>query len=85
MPQSLLLIFIFYLTSADAKVDGYFVMAQVGIHNKLFGNAYFNLKISSLFDEEIRYPNNLELNELLDKGTIDPDRTIIGTLGWEFQ
>jgi hypothetical protein len=37
-----------------------------------------------LFDEEIRYPNNAELNELLDRGTIGAERSIYGTLGWKF-
>lgn len=48
------------------------------------GKAYFNLKLTNIFDEEIRYPNNIQFNELLDRGTIGPDRSIFGTLGWKF-
>lgn len=71
-------------TRSGDKIDSYFVMDANLHRNHLFGNGYINLRISNLFDEEIRYPNNPELNALLDKGTIGPDRTIMGTLGWKF-
>jgi len=69
---------------AGDKIDGYFVFDANLRRNHLFGNGYINLRISNLFDQEIRYPNSTELTSLLDKGTLGPGRAIIGTLGWEF-
>lgn len=69
---------------AGNKIDGYFVFDANLRQDHLFGNGYINLRISNLFDEEIRYPNNTELSSLLDKGTIGADRSIFGTLGWKF-
>lgn len=52
--------------------------------DNLIGKTYINLKINNLFDEQVRYPNNTELNELLDKGTIGAERSIYATIGWKF-
>ncbi len=65
-------------------VDSYLVMDANYRREKILGNGYFNLSVTNLFDEEIRYPNNLEFNELLDRGTIGYGRSVTGTIGWRF-
>ena len=64
--------------------DDYLVFDLNYRHEKLIGQAYFNLKISNIFDQEIRYPNNKEFNERLEKGTIGAERSFYATLGWRF-
>ena len=64
--------------------DEYMVFDLNYRRDNLIGSMYVNVKVSNIFDEDIRYPNNKELNELLDKGTIGTERSIYGTIGWKF-
>ncbi|MFV2055859.1 MAG: TonB-dependent receptor plug domain-containing protein [Thiohalomonadales bacterium] len=66
------------------KIDGYVVFDLNFRENNLYSEIYLNFKISNIFNEEIRYPNNLETNELLNRGTIGAGRSFVGTLGVEF-
>jgi len=66
------------------KIDDYFVLDFNVRQDHVYKAMYLNLKISNLLDEEIRYPNNQETNELLDRGTIGEERMIMGTVGVKF-
>lgn len=65
-------------------VDDYIVFDLNYRRDNLIGKMYINIQINNLLDEEIRFPNNKELNELLDRGTIGTERSIYGTIGWKF-
>ncbi len=65
------------------SADAYFVVdANIRV-TKLFKHAYLNVKFSNIFDEEVRYPNNPFNSEILDRGTIGPDRGFMVSVGWE--
>jgi len=66
------------------KVDGYFVLDLNYRQDNIYKKMYVNLKISNVLDEEIRYPNNQETNQLLDRGTVGAERMFIGTIGMKF-
>jgi len=66
------------------KVGSYFVLDfNIRIDN-VYKDMFVNMKVSNVLDEEIRYPNNQETNELLDRGTIGAGRMFIGTIGVKF-
>jgi outer membrane receptor for ferrienterochelin and colicin len=66
------------------KIDDYFVLDYNFRQDKVYKSMYFNLKISNILNKEIRYPNNQETNELLDRGSLGTERTIIGLVGVKF-
>jgi outer membrane receptor protein involved in Fe transport len=66
------------------KADKYMVWDINIRFNRIAPNLYASINIKNIFDEEIRYPNNLENSEFLAKGPIGEDRTIMGSVGWEF-
>ena len=63
------------------SVKGYYVIDMNFRQENIYKGLYLNLNVSNLLDQEIRYPNNVETNELLDKGTIGEGRTIVGSIG----
>jgi len=66
------------------KIDSYSVVDLNFRQDNLYKNLYMNFKISNLLDTEIRYPNNQETNELLDRGTIGEERKYVLTIGVKF-
>lgn len=66
------------------KTDSYYVFDINLRQDKVYKDMYLNLKVSNVLDEEIRYPNNQETNELLDRGTLGTERRFIGTVGVKF-
>jgi len=66
------------------KIDGYFVLDLNYRQDNIYNKMYVNFKVSNVLNEEIRYPNNQETNELLDRGTIGSERMFIGTIGMKF-
>jgi outer membrane receptor for ferrienterochelin and colicin len=66
------------------KIEDYFVLDFNIRRDNIYKDMYVNLKISNVLDEEIRYPNNQETNELLDRGTIGAERMFIGSIGVKF-
>lgn len=66
------------------KADKYTVWDINIRFNNVAPNLYVSINIKNILDEEIRYPNNLENSEFLAKGLIGEDRTIMGSIGWEF-
>ncbi len=66
------------------KVDRYTVLdANVKVE-KIYSNLFLNLKANNVFDTEIRYPNNVDNNALLNKGTLGNGLEITATIGTEF-
>ncbi|MDX2463088.1 MAG: TonB-dependent receptor [Porticoccus sp.] len=66
------------------ETDEYYVLDLNIRQDNIYKSMYLNLKVSNLFDEKIRYPNNQETNELLNRGTIGAERMVIGTVGVKF-
>jgi len=66
------------------KVDPYFIVDFNIRQNNVFQKMYLNFKVSNLFNQEVRYPNNQETNELLDRGTLGAGRMLIGSVGIMF-
>lgn len=66
------------------EVDKYMTWDFNVRFNNIMPNMYASLNIQNMFDEVIRYPNNLENTEFLAKGSIGADRTIMGSVGWQF-
>ena len=66
------------------EVDDYMVWDFNIRFNDIVSNMYASINIQNMFDEEIRYPNNLENTEFLAKGSIGPDRAVMGSIGWNF-
>ncbi|EDY81210.1 TonB-dependent receptor plug domain protein [Verrucomicrobiia bacterium DG1235] len=65
-------------------VDSYFV-ADVNMRwDNVWEDVYLNLRISNVFDTEIRYPNNPINGLLLDRGNIGLDRRVALTAGIRF-
>lgn len=66
------------------KINGYVVLDLNIRQDNIYKSMYVNFKINNILDKEIRYPNNQETNELLDRGTISWGRTLIATIGLTF-
>ena len=66
------------------KIDEYVVFDFNIRQNDIYKGMYLNFKISNMFDEKIRYPNNTATNELLDRGTIGAERMYFATIGVNF-
>ncbi len=66
------------------KTDAYFVLdANFRIEDFLLPDSYLNFKISNLFDSIIHLPVN-SVNSFADKGLLNPGRSILVTLGYNF-
>lgn len=66
------------------KINSYVVLDLNIRQDNIYKSIYLNFKINNILDKEIRYPNNQETNELLDRGTIGLGRTLIATIGMTF-
>lgn len=65
------------------KADSYFIVgANVRVDN-IYKGLFANLRVSNLFDTEIRYPA-VQTTSSLIKGTYGRGRMIFGTIGWKF-
>lgn len=52
--------------------------------NDIQPNLDASIGVQNVFDEEIRYPNNIENTEFMDLGSIGHGRVLMGALGWRF-
>jgi len=66
------------------KVGSYYSIDVNMRHDKLWRDLYLDVKFSNIFDKTIRYPNNQETNELLDRGTLGAERAVMGSIGFKF-
>jgi len=66
------------------KVDAYAVFDINLRVNDIYKKMYLNFKANNVFDTEIRYANNSDNNELLDKGTIGSGLELTATVGMKF-
>jgi len=66
------------------KVGSYYSVDVNMRHDKVWGDLYLDVKFTNIFDKTIRYPNNQETNEILDRGTLGAGRAVMGSIGFKF-
>ncbi|MBL1277818.1 MAG: TonB-dependent receptor [Ectothiorhodospiraceae bacterium] len=66
------------------KINDYFVLDLNIRQDNLYKGIYLNVKISNALNQEIRYPNSLDTNTLLNRGTIGAERMFFASIGIKF-
>lgn len=66
------------------EASSYFVSDLNVRWDEVWDDLYFSLRVSNIFNEEVRYPNNPFNSTILDRGTIGAERSVFLTVGKEF-